>query len=78
MTCIWNIKSRKHLVTLYSLDAGEDWLIMTPEGYFTGSEGAIRHLQWRVEEQLYPAKRFRKRFERPDLVRQALAGKESA
>ena len=47
---------------------------MTPEGYFTGTEGAIRQIQWRVGEQLYPARKFRKRFERPDLVRQALAG----
>ena len=43
-------------------------------GYFSGTEGAIRQIQWRVGAKLYPARKSRKRFERPDLVRQALTG----
>jgi len=46
----------------------------TPDGYYTGSAGVPRFLQWRVGEELFPAQRHEKAQRRPDLVAKALVG----
>lgn len=54
---------------------GAEWLAAVPEGYFDCSANAARFIRWNLEGRLYPAERYLRRFRRPDLVRQALAGK---
>lgn len=73
---------------VYDLERGEllttsvatpdgDWLTWTPEGYFTGSERAMRELVYVVDGlEILSIDRFRQSYYRPDLVRVKLAGEE--
>jgi hypothetical protein len=55
------------------LGGGTEWLANTPEGYFAASAHGADVIQWRQGDKLWPLATFRRRFERPDLVRRALA-----
>ena len=46
-----------------------NWILWTPEGYYTGSSGCEKWIRWRVDGKLYPASRFAAQFRRPDLMR---------
>jgi hypothetical protein len=70
----WDVANGKELATLFSLDAGRDWLITTPEGYYNGSPNGARMIRWRVGDRLFPAEQYEAQFKRPDLVARALRG----
>ena len=57
-------------------EAGPEWFVTTPQGYFDCSANAVRYVKWYVNGQLVPAERYLRRFRRPDLVRQALRGEK--
>jgi hypothetical protein len=65
----------RQVAAFYSLDQGKEWLTITPEGYFMASPHGADVIRWRQGTKLWPLARFRRRFERPDLVRRALAGR---
>lgn len=71
---VWDVNEGKELATLLSLDGGREWLITTPEGYYNGSKNVAKFIAWRLGDKTYPAKRFEKRYQRPDLVATALRG----
>ncbi|MCS6859800.1 MAG: hypothetical protein NZT92_05720 [Abditibacteriales bacterium] len=82
---IWNAADGKLLATLLSLTvldakgkpvSDDEWVVMTPEGYYNGSPAAIKVLQWRIEGKYYPADRYEKTFLQPDKVRAALGGQK--
>lgn len=54
--------------------ATTEYLLFTPEGYYSGSAAADRYVRFRLGEDLFPAESFQARYYRPDLVRQGLAG----
>lgn len=54
---------------------GNDYLVATPEGYYMGSAAADRYVQFRLGWDSFPAESFQARYYRPDLVKQALAGR---
>jgi hypothetical protein len=64
------------LATVFGLEKGRDWLVATPEGYYDCSLEAANSVMWRLGEQIYPFDQFSERFQRPDLVRKALAGQD--
>jgi WD40 repeat protein len=47
-TRLWDASSGKELCTLLSLEAGKGWLVIAPDCSFDGSEGAWKHLAFRV------------------------------
>ena len=47
---------------LYSLDAGKDWLVVTPDGLFDGSEGAWKFVTYREPGTLKLIDATRRRF----------------
>lgn len=68
-----------NLMTVHRDDPDRlEWLITTPEGYFTGSAGATRLVTWRVGGEVFPMEAFRDAFYRPDLVARALRGESLA
>lgn len=75
---LWSAGSGRHLATLLPLPAPKrvdlptDWLALTPEGYYDGSAGAGRYLQWRVGPDVFPVEAFESSYRRPDAVRRAL------
>jgi hypothetical protein len=70
---LWSRRTRKETAALYPLDGGKEWLITTPAGYFTGTPATRAYIWFRHGGRLWPAEKFRPRFERPDVVRRALA-----
>ena len=70
---IWSVATGQLLASVFS-SASDEWLVMTPEGFFdTSAKGAdmlsvVRGLQAYGIDQLYQA------LYRPDLVREQLAG----
>lgn len=52
-----------------------DWLLVTPEGYYAGSEGVEKYFTWQIGERAVPGDAYAKEFNRPDLVKKALLNK---
>jgi WD40 repeat protein len=71
---VWDVETGRELVTLLSLDGGQDWLITTPEGYYDGSPNGANLVAWKLGGEIYPAERFEEQFKRPDFVARALKG----
>jgi WD40 repeat protein len=72
---LWSAATGQELAALYAIDEGKEWVVTTPTGYFTASPGAARFIQWRQGDRLWPVDRFRRHFERPDLIRSAIVGR---
>lgn len=70
----WSVTSGRELARLSALDGGQEWLTITPEGYFNGSPGGQELVSWRVEGKIFPVALYRERFFRPELVTRALSG----
>jgi hypothetical protein len=68
--------SGRELVRLISMNEGNDWLAITPEGYFHGSEQAQQLVTWRVGDKVFPVELYESRFGRPDLVARAFRGQD--
>ncbi len=47
----------------------KDWILHTPDGYYTGSANCEKWIRWRANGKLYPAAKFAAQFRRPDLVK---------
>src|SRR5262249_53014049 len=76
--CLWNLKTRELLVTFFRGRDGE-WVMWTPEGFFTGSETGAKLVGWHInqgpdkEARFVTADQLRKTFLRPDLVAEKIA-----
>ncbi len=76
---LWNLKTRELLVTLFRGRDGE-WVMWTPEGFYTGSPGADKIVGWQInqgpdkEARYVTAGQLRKALHRPDLVAAKIAG----
>ncbi|WP_419770300.1 MAG: hypothetical protein ACNI3C_00460 [Candidatus Marinarcus sp.] len=72
---IYDGKNYKELVRLLSFD--NEWVALTPEGYFTGSQNAAKYLLVRTGGlEVRDFSQFYDHFFRPDLVKLKLAGKD--
>lgn len=77
-TRLWDTKTGKELCSLISIDASKDWLVITPDGYFDGSENATKLISYRIAGTLefVPLERYRKQFERPGLLAMIWKGED--
>ena len=70
---LWDLKTRELLVTIFRGADGE-WVIWTPEGFYTGSPGGAKIVGWQINQGPDKAARYitagqlRKALHRPDLV----------
>jgi WD40 repeat protein/uncharacterized caspase-like protein len=74
---LWDVSSGKELVSLLSVDK-DDWLVITPEGFFDGSPGAWTKILWRFSENLFdvvPVEAFFSEFYYPNLLTDIFEGK---
>jgi WD40 repeat protein len=67
---LWDIATGDELIRLFSLDGGKDWVAVTPEGLFDGSEGGRQKVAYRIGSGLtvVPVDRFFQDFYRPGLL----------
>jgi WD40 repeat protein len=80
---LWDANSGQRRITQVWLAEGTpvdppsprpEWIAYTPDRRYATSPGGEAYMRWRVGDLLEPASRFRPRFARPDLLRDALAG----
>jgi len=72
---LWEVKPGRELATFISLFDG-GWIVITPEGYFNGSQRAPDHINVRVGDRLASLNQFYDAFYRPDLVERKLRGED--
>jgi WD40 repeat protein len=74
---LWNLKSRELIVTLFHGTDGE-WVMWTPQGYYTGSPGADKIVGWQINKgaeyaaDYVGAEQLRQHLHRPDIVQRAI------
>ena len=74
---LWNIETRENIVSLFYGKDGE-WIIWTPQGYYSASPGGDRHVGWHINEGEGKAARYvtaaqlKRHFYRPDIIKRAL------
>jgi len=70
---LWNTADGKLLATFVQLSPGTDeWLVLTPEGYLAASASNV--LEWTTANVKTPPGELTALLEKPDSVKQALAG----
>ncbi|OGW25893.1 MAG: hypothetical protein A2X55_02890 [Nitrospirae bacterium GWB2_47_37] len=72
-TRIWDINTGKELAQFISFTDGE-WIVITPEGYYNSSANGDKHLNVRIDNNVYGIENYREAFYRPDLVKLVLSG----
>ncbi len=76
---IWKKESGDRLSTLVSLKDSDDWLVVTPEGFFDGSPPAWDQLLWRFGKNTFnvkPIEVFFNEFYSPGLLADLLKGEK--
>jgi len=80
-TRLWNTQSGELLATMVSLNKGDDWLVVTPDGLFDGSPGGWNQILWRFSANTFdvsPVEIFFNEYFHPGLLPDILAGKKIA
>ena len=73
---LWNVADNRLLATLVQLaPRADDWLVLTPLGYFTGSSSTA--VRWQTENVKTSQEQLTRLFENADKVRELLAGSKS-
>ncbi len=76
---LWNVQTRELLATLFRGEDGE-WVMYTPEGFYTGSEGGEKLVGWQINQgpdkaaHYVTAGQLGKQLLRPDLIAAKIAG----
>jgi WD40 repeat protein len=74
---LWNLKTRELIVTLFHGNDGE-WVMWTPQGYYTGSPGADKMVGWQINKgpenaaDYVGADQLREHLNRPDIIDKAI------
>ena len=70
VTSVWDTATGQELVRLISLNNGKDWLAVTPEGLFDGTEGGLANVSFRIGHGLkvVPVNRLFQDFHREGLL----------
>lgn len=75
---LWNLKTRELIISLFHDHDGE-WVMWTPQGYYTGSPGADKIVGWQINKgpiqaaDYVGAEQLRQHLHRPDIVERAIA-----
>ncbi len=78
----WNVETNELIASLFRSNGG-DWIVWTPQGYYTGSPGADRIVGWQINkgpdrEAVYAgAVQLARDLNRPDVVDRAIAGRSA-
>ena len=68
---VWNIPTGRETARMFSF-TDDEWIVMTPEGYYDASVNGSRHLNVSVGGNIYTARQYEAICYRPDIVRLAL------
>jgi WD40 repeat protein len=74
---LWNLATRELIVTLF-FGGDSEWVLWTPQGYYTGSPGADKIVGWQINRgpgqaaDHVGAEQLRQHLHRPDIVERAI------
>ncbi len=75
---LWDVATGRRVATFVAvydrLEERVEWMIVTPEGYYSASPEGRRIGAWLVNEHAYPLDLYENRFHRPDIVARILQG----
>lgn len=71
---LWDTQSGQRLGTLIPMDDGRDWIIVTPDGLFHGSDGGMQAVSWKIAGQVFPLALYERPFHLPAEVARRLQG----
>jgi hypothetical protein len=72
---LWDCDTGQQLAALTRMRESSDWLVVTPDGLFDGSEQGMQKLvAWRIGNRVYPPDRFFADFYTPGLLARIFAG----
>ncbi|MEO7538602.1 MAG: caspase family protein, partial [Pyrinomonadaceae bacterium] len=74
---LWKADTGDRLATLISLKNSDDWMVVTPDGFFDGSPSSWDQLSWRFERSTFnvrPVEVFFNEFYSPGLLSDVLNG----
>jgi WD40 repeat protein len=77
-TRLWDVSTGQQLATLFSINDGSDWLVVTPQGLFDGSPAAWDQILWRYGNNtfnVFPVEVFFNEYFYPGLLADIYAGK---
>ncbi len=75
---LWNPQTRELIATLFQATDDGDWIIWTPQGYYTASPQGDRMVGWHInqgpdrEARYISADQLKQHFYRPDIVSRAI------
>lgn len=69
---LWNSKTGKEIVKMASFD-NEEWVVITPEGYYNASLYGDQRLNVRVGNNVYGMDQYEAKFYKPEVVKAALS-----
>jgi len=72
-TRIWDVSTGEEVASMIAFEDGE-WIITTPNGYYSSSPKGDQYLSVKVRGKDYTVEQLRESFYRPDLVHLALSG----
>ncbi|MBL7797489.1 MAG: caspase family protein [Saprospiraceae bacterium] len=72
---IWDAKTGKEIVTLMAV-GNEDWVVITPEGLFDASPGAMEDLYFVVGMEVVPLEQLKSRYWDPHLLAKVMGFSE--
>ena len=64
---IWDVDQCEELASLISVNR-EDYVLLTPDNYYTASKDALAGVSFRIDDQIYPFDQFDLKLNRPDIV----------
>src|SRR4029453_16804092 len=77
-TFLWDTNTGEHLLTMVSLDDGNEWMVVTPQGLFDGTPPSWNQILWRYNGDTFnvaPIEWFFNEFYYPGLLADVFAGK---
>jgi WD40 repeat protein len=69
---IWELETGNCLLSFITLSASNEFIIYNPDGYYLSSKGAGKVLAFRVGIDVYPFPQFDLKYNRPDIIIEAL------
>ncbi|GER92395.1 hypothetical protein A45J_0110 [hot springs metagenome] len=72
---LWDEKTGKEIAQFIAFTDGE-WIILTPEGYYSSSLNGHKHVNVRLTQSAYTIEQFYDVFYRPDIVSSKLKGED--
>ena len=74
---LWDLATGKlaaHIITFHN---SKDWILLTPDGRFDGSQGGLKQLYYLKGQEIIPLEQLYEGFYTPGLMRQVLDGEGS-